>query len=54
MILLFIFYKPGPIVQEIHQECNRWVSQVIRKYDGEDHIEFEWLVGPIPDELVLL
>ncbi|VVC31552.1 Hypothetical protein CINCED_3A003390 [Cinara cedri] len=40
----------GPVVQEIRQECNEWVSQVIRKYDGEDHIEFEWLVGPIPDE----
>lgn len=40
----------GPVVQEIHQECNEWVSQVVRKYAGEDHIEFEWLVGPIPDE----
>lgn len=42
----------GPIVQEIHQECNEWVSQVIRKYNGDDHIEFEWLVGPIPNELI--
>lgn len=40
-------------MQEIHQECNEWVSQVIRKYNGEDHIEFEWLVGPIPNELIL-
>ncbi|XP_026811581.1 lysosomal alpha-mannosidase-like isoform X3 [Rhopalosiphum maidis] len=40
----------GPVVQEIHKECNEWVSQVIRKYNGNDNIEFEWLVGPIPDD----
>lgn len=39
----------GPVVQEIHRECNEWVSQVIRKYNGDDNIEFEWLVGPIPN-----
>ncbi|XP_025208868.1 lysosomal alpha-mannosidase-like isoform X2 [Melanaphis sacchari] len=39
----------GPVVQEIHKECNEWASQVIRKYNGEDNIEFEWLIGPIPD-----
>lgn len=44
--------RSGPVVQEIHQECNEWASQVVRKYDGEDHIEFEWLVGPIPNEWV--
>ncbi|XP_015365920.1 PREDICTED: lysosomal alpha-mannosidase isoform X2 [Diuraphis noxia] len=38
----------GPIVQEIHRECNEWVSEVIRLYNGNDNIEFEWLVGPIP------
>ncbi|XP_025413400.1 lysosomal alpha-mannosidase-like isoform X2 [Sipha flava] len=42
----------GPVVQEIHQECNEWVSQVVRKYADEDHIEFEWLVGPIPDDSI--
>ncbi|XP_027845178.2 lysosomal alpha-mannosidase-like isoform X1 [Aphis gossypii] len=40
----------GPVVQEIHRECNEWVSQVIRKYNGDDNIEFEWLVGPIPND----
>ncbi|XP_050536747.1 lysosomal alpha-mannosidase-like [Daktulosphaira vitifoliae] len=40
----------GPVVQEIHIICSNWTSQVIRKYKGDDHLEFEWLVGPIPDE----
>lgn len=45
-------YKPlswlGPVVEELHQTINEWVSQVVRVYPGEEHIEFDWLVGPIP------
>lgn len=40
-------YK-GPLVEEIHQYVNNWVSQVIRVYNGMDYVEFDWLVGPIP------
>ncbi|XP_025265136.1 lysosomal alpha-mannosidase isoform X1 [Camponotus floridanus] len=40
-------YK-GPIVQELHHIINEWVSQVIRIYQGEEHIEFDWVIGPIP------
>ncbi|XP_053692769.1 lysosomal alpha-mannosidase-like [Sabethes cyaneus] len=40
----------GDLVQEVHQVFNEWVSQVIRVYQGEQHVEFEWLVGPIPIE----
>lgn len=40
----------GPLVEEVHQVYNDWVSQVIRAYQGENHLEFEWLVGPIPVE----
>uniref|UniRef100_A0A8D8QN90 Alpha-mannosidase n=1 Tax=Cacopsylla melanoneura TaxID=428564 RepID=A0A8D8QN90_9HEMI len=46
-------YK-GPLVHEVHQTYSdpfsdsSFVSQIIRIYKGEDHIEFEWLVGPIP------
>ncbi|XP_055592932.1 lysosomal alpha-mannosidase-like [Uranotaenia lowii] len=38
----------GNQVQEVHQVFNDWISQVIRVYEGDSHVEFEWLVGPIP------
>jgi len=38
----------GPVVQELHHTINEWVSQVVRIYSEEEHIEFDWLVGPIP------
>lgn len=38
----------GDLVQEIHQSYNSWVSQVIRLYRSEDHVEFDWVVGSIP------
>ncbi|XP_037910288.1 lysosomal alpha-mannosidase isoform X2 [Hermetia illucens] len=38
----------GPAVDEIHQIFNDWISQVIRVYKNENHIEFEWMIGPIP------
>ncbi|XP_024086114.1 lysosomal alpha-mannosidase-like [Cimex lectularius] len=38
----------GPIVSEIHQKQSDWVSQIIRVIKGSDHVEFQWLVGPIP------
>lgn len=40
----------GEFVQEIHQVYNDWLSQVIRLYKGRDHVELDWLVGPIPIE----
>ncbi|XP_043260159.1 lysosomal alpha-mannosidase isoform X2 [Colletes gigas] len=40
-------YK-GPLVQEIHQTINDWVSQVIRLYKKKEYIEYDWLIGPIP------
>ncbi|KYN17373.1 Lysosomal alpha-mannosidase [Trachymyrmex cornetzi] len=40
-------YK-GPVVQELHHTINDWISQVVRIYSEEQHIEFDWLVGPIP------
>ncbi|XP_058798646.1 lysosomal alpha-mannosidase-like isoform X2 [Phymastichus coffea] len=38
----------GPLVEEIHLTVNDWVSQVVRVYNEEEFVEFEWLVGPIP------
>ncbi|KAG7212847.1 hypothetical protein KM043_002203 [Ampulex compressa] len=43
----YVIHK-GPVVQEIHQTINEWISQVVRVYTGEEHVEFDWLVGPIP------
>jgi lysosomal alpha-mannosidase len=40
----------GQIVAEAQQIFNEWVSQTIRIYDQENLIEFEWLVGPIPNQ----
>lgn len=38
----------GPLVQEVHQYYDSWVTQVIRIYRGQEHVEFDWVVGPIP------
>lgn len=38
----------GTEVQEIHQTFNDYTSQVIRLYSGENKVELEWMVGPIP------
>lgn len=38
----------GPLVQEIQQTFAPWLSQIIRLYKGIDHVEFNWVVGPIP------
>lgn len=44
------FFKKGELVQEVHQYHNEWIGQVIRLYKGVDHIELDWVVGPIPIE----
>ncbi|XP_017076117.2 LOW QUALITY PROTEIN: lysosomal alpha-mannosidase [Drosophila eugracilis] len=41
------FYN-GTRVKEVHQHVNEWISQVVRIYDEENRVEFEWMVGPIP------
>lgn len=40
----------GDLVDEVHQVFNEWISQVVRIYKAEKFVEFEWLVGPIPDD----
>jgi len=38
----------GALVEEVHQRFNEWLSQVVRVYKHEYHVEFEWMVGAIP------
>ncbi|KAH8419560.1 hypothetical protein KR222_006062 [Zaprionus bogoriensis] len=39
----------GDRVKEVHQNFNEWISQVVRIYEGVNRVEFEWLIGPIPN-----
>ncbi|KAH6810146.1 Glycosyl hydrolase family 38 protein [Perilla frutescens var. frutescens] len=40
----------GPIVEEVHQIINPWIYQINRLYKGKEHVEVEFIVGPIPVE----
>lgn len=40
----------GELVQEIHQIVGDWVGQVVRLYKGQDYLEIDWVVGPVPIE----
>ncbi|KAL5717332.1 alpha-mannosidase [Ranunculus cassubicifolius] len=38
----------GPVLDEVHQQINTWISQVTRVYKTKEHVEVEFTVGPIP------
>ncbi|CAG9577073.1 unnamed protein product [Danaus chrysippus] len=38
----------GPLVKEIRQRFNDWITQVVRLHRGEEFVEIEWIVGPVP------
>lgn len=40
----------GALVAEVQQTFNEWVSQTIRVYSSENLVEFDWVVGPIPNK----
>jgi len=40
----------GDLVEEIHQTVNDYVGQIIRLYKGQDYIELDWVIGPVPIE----
>ncbi|GMJ04370.1 hypothetical protein like AT3G26720 [Hibiscus trionum] len=38
----------GPLLDEVHQQLNSWISQVTRVYKEKEHAEVEFSIGPIP------
>lgn len=38
----------GPLIDEVHQQINTWIYQTTRLYKGKEHVEVEYVVGPIP------
>lgn len=38
----------GPLLDEVHQRINPWISQVTRIFKEKEHAEIEFTVGPIP------
>ncbi|XP_030940374.1 probable alpha-mannosidase At5g13980 [Quercus lobata] len=38
----------GPLLDEVHQRINSWIYQITRVYKEKEHVEVEFLVGPIP------
>ncbi|WKY16346.1 hypothetical protein Q1695_001202 [Nippostrongylus brasiliensis] len=40
----------GPLVEEVRQTFNSWIVQTIRLKKDAKHIEFDWVIGPIPKE----
>ncbi|KAK7395992.1 hypothetical protein VNO78_16657 [Psophocarpus tetragonolobus] len=40
----------GPVLDEVHQQINPWIYQITRLYKGKEHVEVEFIVGPIPVE----
>ncbi|CAK9311483.1 unnamed protein product [Citrullus colocynthis] len=38
----------GPLIDEVHQQINPWISQVTRLQKEKEHVEVEFTVGPIP------
>ncbi|KAJ7971782.1 Alpha-mannosidase [Quillaja saponaria] len=38
----------GPVLDEVHQQLNPWISQITRVFEGKEHAEVEFTIGPIP------
>ncbi|XP_064076019.1 lysosomal alpha-mannosidase-like [Vanessa tameamea] len=38
----------GTLVKEIRQRFSDWITQIIRLYRGEEFVEVEWIIGPVP------
>ncbi|KAJ8951617.1 hypothetical protein NQ318_012287 [Aromia moschata] len=42
-----VLVNDGDLVREVKQVWNDWVTQIIRVYEEEDFVEFDWVIGPI-------
>ncbi|GMJ09448.1 hypothetical protein HRI_004614100 [Hibiscus trionum] len=40
----------GPLIHEVHQQINTWIFQTTRLYKEKEHVEVEFIVGPVPIE----
>lgn len=40
----------GPLIEEVHQRINSWIHQITRVYKEKEHVEVEYMIGPIPIE----
>ncbi|KAK8672388.1 hypothetical protein V6N13_110760 [Hibiscus sabdariffa] len=38
----------GPLIHEVHQQINTWIFQTTRLYKEKEHVEVEFIVGPVP------
>ncbi|GMN57390.1 hypothetical protein TIFTF001_026498 [Ficus carica] len=38
----------GPLLDEVHQQINPWISQITRVFKEKEHAEVEFTIGPIP------
>nr|KJB76311.1 hypothetical protein B456_012G082700 [Gossypium raimondii] len=38
----------GPLINEVHQQINPWIFQTTRLYKEKEHVEVEFIVGPVP------
>ncbi|KJE92298.1 lysosomal alpha-mannosidase [Capsaspora owczarzaki ATCC 30864] len=41
----------GSVFQEVRQVFSNWVTQIVRLYDGDNDVEFEYTIGPIPYDI---
>ncbi|KAL6494431.1 hypothetical protein OROGR_031231 [Orobanche gracilis] len=38
----------GPLFDEVHQMISPWIYQITRVYKEKEHVEIEFIVGPVP------
>lgn len=46
----FLSSLQGVLFEEVQQTFTDWVQQNIRVYKDRSHVEFDYIIGPIPFE----